>query len=124
MVAALVSSTIAAGKCSGFVPPLDLVLGEGVVVPLDSLLGVVVVLEDFGVGAVSGIFGGLAEPVDGRGLVARGVSEAFGVGVTAPGVVGVGVIGVVGVGVTAVGAGVTATIVGCALGALSLSKAA
>ncbi len=40
-----------------------------------------VVPEDFGVGAVSGIFGGLAEPVDVRGLVAGGVSEAFGVGV-------------------------------------------
>ena len=48
--------------------------------------GVVVVPEDFGVGVVSGIFGGLAEPVGASGLVA-GVPEAFGVGVAAPGVV-------------------------------------
>ena len=73
---------------------------DGAPVPLDSLVfaGVVAVGEDFGVGAVSGIFGGVAEPVEGRGVTA-GVSEAFGVGVTAPGVVGVGVTGVVGPGI-------------------------
>ena len=78
-----------------------------VVVALDSLVfaGVVVVPEDFGVGAVSGIFGGLAVPVGSSGLAAGGVSEAFGVGVAAPGVVGVGVIGVVGVGVATAGVG-------------------
>jgi hypothetical protein len=74
-------------------------------VGLDSLVledGVVVVPEDFGVGAVSGIFGGLEEPVN-SGLVAGApvVAEAFGVGVAAPGVVGMGVTGVVAEGVTA-----------------------
>jgi hypothetical protein len=99
-----------------------LVLGEGVVVPLDSLLGVVVVLEDFGVGAVSGIFGGFAEPVN-RGF-AEGVTGTFGVGVSTPGVVGVGVIGVVGTGVTGAGGGATATVTGRGLWAPSLLSAA
>jgi hypothetical protein len=98
-----------------------------VLVGLVSLVfvGVVLVPVDFGVGVVSGIFGGLAVPVGASGLVA-GNPEAFGVGVTAPGVVGVGVTGVVGVGVTAVGVvvGATATIVGWGLGAPPLFSAA
>ena len=85
----------------------------------------VAVGEDFGVGAVSGIFGGLAEDSGERsGLVAGGVSEAFGVGVAAPGVVGVGVIGVVGVGVATAGVVATATTVGVTLWAPSLFSAA
>jgi hypothetical protein len=86
---------------------------------------VVVVGEDFGVEVVSGIFGGLAEPVGASGLVA-GVPEAFGVGVAAPWVVGVGVTGVGGGGVSAAVevVGATATIVGWGLVAPPLFRAA
>ena len=115
MLAALVSSRIAGGSCSALEPPLDFLPAEGpVVVGLDSLVledGVVVVPEDFGVGAVRGIFGCLEEPVN-SGLVAGApvVAEAFGVEVAAPGVVGATAPpGVVGVGVTGlVAEGVTA----------------
>jgi hypothetical protein len=102
-----------------------LVLVEGVVVPLDSLVGeegVVAVPEDFGVGVVSGIFGGFAVPVN-SGFTA-GVPEAFGVGVTAPGGGGVGVPGVVAAGVTGAGVEATATVTGRGLWGPSLLSAA
>jgi hypothetical protein len=74
--------------------------------------------KDFGVGAVSGIFGGLAAPVGSRGLTVGAGSDAFVVGVVAvtPGVVGSGVdvgvvVGVVGMAVVGVGVTTRATVV-------------
>jgi hypothetical protein len=81
---------------------------------------VVVVPEDFGVAALIGIFGGLAEPVN-KGLRA-GAPEAFGVGVapgvlgvTAPGIAEVDVRGVVAEGVAGTGVWATVTVAGRAL---------
>jgi len=84
--------------------------------------GVVVVPEDFGVDAVSGIFGGLPAPGANSGLVA-GALEAFGVGI-APGVPGVDVAGVVTEGIAAAGTWATLRVTDRGLWAPSLLSAA
>lgn len=99
---------------------------------MPPLVGAVVPDGDFGVGAVSGIFGGLVVPVGSSGLTVVGIPGAVGVGVgvgvvaVAPGVVGVGVVGVEGVvvGGTVACATVVSTERGLPLPLLSAAYAA
>jgi hypothetical protein len=122
------------GSLVGGVPSADFgVVADGLVseVPgVEALVGVVVVPDDFGVGAVSGIFGGLVAPVGSSGLTVVGVPGAVvvavGVVAVAPGVVGVDVRGVVGVvvGGTVACATVVTTERGLGLPLLSAAYAA